>query len=273
MNHALLSDLVLGLAACSYTAATLSFTLHLARKGGWQQATRIARWLMALGVVLHAGYLGYVSVAQHVCPMKTIHFGVSSGGLAAAFVYLVARRYLKIYGLGVFVAPISLIFLLAGRFVAVHQLSPELRSNLLPLHITANVLADAFFVIATGAAAMYLFQERQLKAKRGSAVFGRLPPIDALDRTAHIFLVAGFLLATVGAATGTLWVAKLQVGTTAEFLRVLIGYATWAVFSAVLLLRATLGWRGRRAAYGTLIGFVLAMIVVLLYLVGSGASA
>ena len=170
-------------------------------------------------------------------------------------------------------APIALVFLLAGRFVTVHQVSPSLRGSLLPLHVSSNVLGDAFFIIASGAAAMYLFQERQLKAKRVSSVFGRLPPIDSLDRTAHVFLVAGFLLATIGAATGTVWVAKLQFGTMQELLRVLLGYVTWCVFSAVLLLRATLGWRGRRAAYGTIIGFVFAMIVVLLYLIGAGGTS
>jgi len=272
VNHALLSDVVLGLAAFSYLGATVAFTLHLARRGGWEQATRTARWLLAIGVALHAVYLGYMGAARHVCPMKTIHLGISSAGVAAAFVYLVARRALKIYGLGVFVAPISLVFLLAGRFAAINQVSPALRGSLLPLHVSANVLGDALFVLASGAAAMYLFQERQLKAKRVGSVVGRLPPIDALDRAAHVFLAAGFLLATVGAATGTIWVAKLHVGTTPELLRVLLAYATWGVFSVVLLLRATLGWRGRRAAYGTLAGFALAMIVVLLYLFGAGGS-
>lgn len=271
MNHALLSDVVLGLAAFGYIAATLAFSLHLARRGGWEQALGVARKLLGASAVLHAGYLAYVGVAQHICPMKTIHFGISAGGLAAAFVYLMARRVLHIYGLGVFVAPIALVFLLAGRFVAEHQVSPTLRTGLLPLHVSANVLGDAFFVLAAGAATMYLIQERQLKAKRGASVFGRLPPIDSLDRAAHIFLVAGFLFATVGAATGTVWVAKLHVGTTTELLRVLIGYASWTVFSAVLLLRATLGWRGRRAAYGTLVGFGFAMVVVLLYLFGEGS--
>lgn len=272
MDHALLSDLVLGLAACSYTAATLAFTLHLARRGGSEKALRAARWILGLGVLLHASYLGYVGIAQHVCPMKTIHFGVSAGGLAAALVYLLARRFLSIYGLGVFVAPIALVFLLAGRFVAVEHVAPGLRNSLLPMHVSSNVLGDAFFVLAAGAAAMYLFQERRLKSKRGASVFGRLPPIDSLDRATHVFLIAGFLFATIGAATGTIWVAKLQVGTTAEFLRVLLGYVTWTIFSAVLLLRASLGWRGKRAAYGTLIGFVFAMTVVLLYLLGSGGD-
>lgn len=268
MNHALLSDLVLGLAACCYFVATLGFTTHLAKRGGSKSASAISRQLMGAGVALHAVYIVYISAVQHVCPVKTIHYGLSLGGLTAALLYLLVRKFLKIYGIGVFVSCIALIFIIAGRFFPIHQVSSGLQSGLLPLHVAANVLGDACFVIASGAAATYLFQERQLKAKKGSSVFGRLPPIDTLDRTAHIFLVAGFLLATIGAATGTIWVAKLHIGKTTEILRVLLGYATWSVVSAVLLLRATLGWRGRRAAYGTLVGFALAMIVVLLYFVG-----
>jgi len=40
----------------------------------------------------------------------------------------------------------------------------------------------------------------------------------------------------------------------------------------VLLLRAAAGWRGRRAAYGTIAGFGFALLVLLIYLL-RGASA
>ena len=271
MNHALLPDIVLGLAALGYVAATIAFAIHLARQGGWEKALRVARWILAGSVSLHALALGLDGIAQPVCPMKTIHFGVSMGGLVAAFVYLIARRVLRIYGLGVFVAPVAVVFLLAGRFMAEPAVVPALHTGMLPVHIAANILGDSFFVLAAGSATMYLVQERQLKTKRGASVFGRLPPIDSLDRASHIFVIVGFLLASFGAATGTIWIAKLSLSTTTEIVRLLISYASWAVFSAVLLLRATLGWRGRRAAYGTLVGFVFAMIVLTLYLFREGS--
>jgi ABC-type uncharacterized transport system permease subunit len=146
-------------------------------------------------------------------------------------------------------------------------------SRLLPLHVTANVVGDALFLLASGAAAMLLFQERRLKAKRGASVFGRLPPLDALDRASHTFLLGGFLFMTIGVAIGTVWVSKLHVGSPAEFVRMLLGYVSWGIFSGVLLLRATLGWRGRRAAYGTLAGFACALLVILLYLLGIGSAS
>jgi ABC-type transport system involved in cytochrome c biogenesis permease subunit len=51
-----------------------------------------------------------------------------------------------------------------------------------------------------------------------------------------------------------------------EVTRAIFGYVTWLVIAAVLFLRAAAGWRGRRAAYGTLTGFGLAVVVLLLYL-------
>jgi ABC-type uncharacterized transport system permease subunit len=68
-------------------------------------------------------------------------------------------------------------------------------------------------------------------------------------------------------------VSKLTVGTTSELLRILLGYMTWLVFSAVLVLRLTFGWRGKRAAYGTLAGFALSMFVVSLYLIKAGMNS
>jgi hypothetical protein len=41
----------------------------------------------------------------------------------------------------------------------------------------------------------------------------------------------------------------------------------------VLLLRAAAGWRGRRAAYGTIAGFGFTVLVLLLYLVRDATAA
>jgi len=44
---------------------------------------------------------------------------------------------------------------------------------------------------------------------------------------------------------------------------------SWALIGGVLFLRASAGWRGRRAAVGTILGFGLAMLVLAFYLVRS----
>jgi ABC-type transport system involved in cytochrome c biogenesis permease subunit len=41
-----------------------------------------------------------------------------------------------------------------------------------------------------------------------------------------------------------------------------VALGVWAVFAAVLVLRVVAGWRGRRAAIGTIIGFASALTVL-----------
>src|ERR1700759_3708353 len=112
-------------------------------------------------------------------------------------------------------------------------------------------------------------QERRLKQKKMQGVFERLPAIDALDRAEHGFLVAGFPLLTIGILTGTIWAREIEAGGAAAIARSALSYASWALIGGVLLLRAAAGWRGRRAAFGTILGFGLTLIVLALYLVRS----
>jgi ABC-type uncharacterized transport system permease subunit len=110
-----------------------------------------------------------------------------------------------------------------------------------------------------------LVQERRLKTKRLTKI-GSLPPLDTLDRAVHRFLVLGFPLLTVGVVSGTFWAYQLESGSFDEVMRIVLGYTTWLLIGSVLLLRTAAGWRGKRSAYGTLLGLGFAMSVLVAYM-------
>ncbi len=227
---------------------------------------RIAPHLLAVGAVFHGAHIVVSSLVLHVCPVEGMHFAMSVLSMFACLVYVVLRRRYRIDVLGAFVAPLALTFLLASRIVAVQREPTRLRGAILPLHVTVNLLGIGLFTLAFAAATLYLVQEKQLKKKALGGVFQRLPPLDALDKAEHRFLVLGFPLLTIGILTGTLWAPRIEAGSAADIARAAFGYATWLLFAVVLLLRAAAGWRGRRAAYGTIAGFGFAVLVLLLYL-------
>jgi len=237
--------------------------------------TRVAPLLLLVGVVLHAAQIVVSSFVLHVCPVEGMHFGMSVVSVVACATYLAMRGRYHIDVVGAFVAPLALTFLVASRFVAVDAPEPSLRmrSAILPVHVTVNLLGDALFTLAFAAAVAYLVQENQVKKKRLGGVFLRLPPLDALDQAEHKFLLAGFPLLTIGILTGTIWARRVEGGVGADVGRALFGYATWLLFAAVLFLRAAAGWRGRRAAYGTIAGFGFAVVVLILYLLKSLGGA
>jgi ABC-type uncharacterized transport system permease subunit len=165
--------------------------------------------------------------------------------------------------LGLFVAPLGLMMTLGTFFVGTSAPERRLPPSFIGLHALSALVGFAMFLLACGAAVLYLVQERRLKKQR---LPGRgLPALDALDRAVHRFLVAGFPLLTLAVVTGTVWARKLEQGSPEEIFKNALAYATWLMFGGVLLLRVVAGWRGRRAAYGTVAGFACELVVLGLY--------
>lgn len=266
----LLANALFAATALLYLAASTLFIGDLAGRAGkgvWP--ARLAPWLLGAGVPLHAAQIVVWSLVLGVCPVEGIHFALSVASMLACLAYLLGRLRFRMDAVGAFVAPQALAFLLASRFVgpAVDS-EPRLRSALLPFHVASSLFGIALFTLASAAAVAYLLQERHLKQKNLDGI-DCLPPIDALDRAEHRFLVAGFPMLTVGILTGTIWAREVQAGGAAEVARAALSYAAWSLIGGVLILRASAGWRGRRAALGTIVGFGLTMLVLVFYLVRS----
>ena len=254
--------------AAAYLVASVLFIGYLVGVPTGASWNRLAPRLLGVGAALHAAHIVVASLVAHVCPVEGIHFAMSVASLFACVVYLAFRTRWRIDVVGAFVAPLALTSLLASRFVGGGDVapSPAVKSALLPLHVAINMLGVALFCLASGAAITYLVQEKQLKKKRLEGVFQRLPPLDSLDRAEHRLLLTSFPLLTIGIVTGSLWTKKIEIGGAFALLHAAFGYSAWLICAGVLLLRAGAGWRGRRAAYGTIAGFGFTVILLLLYL-------
>jgi ABC-type uncharacterized transport system permease subunit len=275
-----MAELTSALAALLYTISGVLFFLDVARPrvgGGSIAATpgragRLAPLLLGAGGVGHLAYVTIASFVVHVCPIHSIHFFLSVASLITIAAFLAARARFRIDALGMLVAPLGLAFLLGTYFLGKPAPEPRLSPLFIALHVMANLIGVALFLLAGGAAGLYLVQENRLKRKRRTGLLAALPPLDALDRAVHAFLIAGFPLLTLGVITGTYWAQKLELGSPDEVMRTIFGYATWLLIAAVLLLRAGAGWRGRRAAYGTLAGLACVAVVLVIYLVRPAAA-
>jgi ABC-type transport system involved in cytochrome c biogenesis permease subunit len=114
------------------------------------------------------------------------------------------------------------------------------------------------------ASVAYLVQERLLRKKKIGTAFRNLPPLHVLDEIVHRLIVVGWLLMTAGMVAGAFF-AKQQWGAYWSWdPRQTWSLLTWFLFTAILHARLTAGWRGRHAAYLTL----LAVGLVLLGLAG-----
>ncbi len=247
--------------AAAYASASFLFFRFLVR--GDQEVGMSAPRLVAVGAALHAVAVVVASYRFRQCPVEGIQLPLGVAAVLMCGGYAALRRKFRIDVAGVFLAPLALVSLLAFPFG--DSDAREARSVLLPIHVTLTLLGFALFGLAFSAASLYLVQERLVKIKRVDGLSRRLPPLDALDRAEHRFLLAGFPLLTLGILTGTFWVQHAHTGSFADVFRTAVGYLAWIVIASVLLLRGAAGWRGHRAAYGTIAGFGFALVVLMVY--------
>lgn len=251
-----MAELLFWPALLAYGEAAVAYAGN-ARSPG--RAGRLATWGVRLGWLLQTGLLAVQAERSDGFPWDTW------AGSLNLFVWLVVTVYLfwgcrtRYRLLGLAVMPPAAVLLLAaglGGATSTHT-GGVYSSTFLVLHVGLVLAAFAGFTLAAGLAALYLWQERRLKHRRAGGVLGRAPSLVTLD--------------TLGARVVALAVPALTGGIVAGFVRLrsqggsvdaLMGVtlATWAIFTASVVLRHGLGWRGRRAAYLVLAGFALVVV-------------
>lgn len=250
----------------AYSVAATLYFLDLIRREGLSVGAHWGARLLSAGALFHLAHLLAASLWTRVCPVESINFALSLAALIATTVFLFLRKRSNLHVMGAFVAPLALTFLVSAQFVSADTQS-HVSKAMLAFHITANVLGVGLFLLAGAASVFYLVQERRLKQKRFDFAGTRLPPLDALDATEHRLLLAGFPLLTFGVVTGAMFISQIGPMTSIAAIRAVLGYATWVLVAGVLILRALAGWRGRRAAWGTLAGVICVLLVILMYAV------
>ena len=183
--------------------------------------------------------------------------GLSFVAFLTVGLYLLAGRTFRIPTLGAFVAPVVVMILLpAHAFPDPPAAPPAWMGWIRPLHIVMALGGLALFTLGFLISTLYLLLQRELKAKRPGAMFRRLPSLAQLDRMTQQVMTAGFVLLTLTLLTGVLYpVSSAESSTLRQLTKEAMGVVAWGLTAAILVLRQILGWRGRRVALATMMGF------------------
>jgi len=255
---------LLKITAVIYLLATGSFILYLVLPK--DSLSRLSPLLLLSGFLVHTSalgihffYTGYPAVAQ-------FREAFSFYGWLMVGLYLLVQLKYRLTVLGCFIAPLAFLISLAAFAFGTGsgEIPPQLKTYWLPLHVSLAFLGNAFFALAFGVSLIYLLQEYQLKNKKITVLHKRVPSLETLDRLNYIFLVWGFPLMTSGILTGSLW-AQVQWGHYWSWEpRQISSTITWLLYGALLHGRITAGWRGKRAALWTIVGFAVLLSYFLL---------
>lgn len=257
--------------AVLYAIACALYLVLLTR--GAESMRRVPGTVFVAALGAHLAFLLLESPAPGDFPLGDLAHILSISSLGIGVVFLLASDRFDVTMLGAFVVPISLmLFLASGIGSAYAPVSQPVQSVVLSLHIGANVLGLAAFALAFAAGVAYVVQERLLRRRQLGGVFQRLPSLRVLDAIGLRAVLTGFPLLTFGMVTGTFWL--LRADGSEFYVSQALGVIAWLIFAGVLVLRVAAGWQGRKAAVGTIMGFVCTLLVLAGYLVrAAGGSA
>ena len=111
-----------------------------------------------------------------------------------------------------------------------------------------------------------------LESKRFNVLYAKLPPLDFLDRLNQQSIVLGFPLLTLGIITGAISAQFAQGAYVSWNPEQTWALVTWVFYFIVLMGRIMVGWRAKRAAFLTIIGFA-GVILTLIGVVVKGDGA
>ena len=161
--------------------------------------------------------------------------------------------------LGSFVAPFAAFLMIISSAMPWMQgpVKPIFKSLWLTVHVGTIFLGNGMFAIAFLAAIMYLIQEHQIKRKRLGSFYSRLPSLATLDTLNYHSLIYGFPFLTLGMITGSIY-AQYALGKYWQWdPKEVWSLITWLFYGALLHERLVVGWRGRRAAFMSIICFCI----------------
>ncbi|MBB6428508.1 cytochrome c biogenesis protein CcsA [Algisphaera agarilytica] len=186
--------------------------------------------------------------------------------MAIVGLYIQSRP--RLGGMAVFILPMLTLILAWAICASAWTYRPFNLNSLSPVwtgvHLAGVYLGTLGCAVAAMAGVMYLFVQRQLKLKRNPRGLLRLASLESLERLITQAASLGFGLLTVGLVSGV-----VILRTEGEVLgpgwwyspKVLFAFAAWLVYAVVMNVRYASVFRGRRAAWLAIGGFVLLLVV------------
>lgn len=207
-------------------------------------------------VLLHLADLVALTMRWHQFPAVTVSQALSVLAFAVAVVYAIVESHGRERSTGFWMVSMVFVFqLLSSLLQRPEPPKRELFHNpIFATHVSLALLGYAAFAVAAGYGFLFLRLYRELKAGRFGTFYGKLPPLEVLERMMLGALTVGFLALTGAASVGAFWAQHVFGDGWIRDPKILFTIATWCLYGLALLMRRLRQWQGRQTAVASLAG-------------------
>ncbi len=259
MNFLFLVTLLIYLAASIFHALSLAIGNRSEVSTLRPTIERIALWGTTVGFACLTLFIARWWLRQGHFPMTHWTDSTAFVAWAITLIYLIIVRLTHLRALGSFVVPVAFLAILISYSFArnTSTLPEQLHTYWLVAHTSLIFLAYAAFIAAFGFGLMYLIAEKKIRAKTHTLLSNLLPPLGNSDEFGYRCTFIGVILLSMGIIVGILWTQYIQE-LPWKWLdaKIIFTLVTWFLYVAQIAIRQLWGWRGRKAAYAAIIGFI-----------------
>ncbi len=257
------ADVVLQITTALYFLSMTGYLMFLFnQKPVYQKA---AFYLISSAIVCHFASMVIYTVAKGHVPIHNLPQSLSMAAFAVGCMFWVFHFKYDLKILGVFASILLSAIMLAVLMLpdAPVEKNAVLKGFWFYSHIALVFAGEAALALACGAGILYLLQEKGIKTKNPGFFFKRLPSLDLLDNVGYTCLTTGFALLTIGLVAGFIYAKTIWGKFWSWDPKEVASVGTWVVYAALLHLRLYSGWRGRKSAVMTIIGFLIIIFTFL----------
>lgn len=257
---------ILWVAVFGYAASFIFYLIANIFK--WDKGNRLGLYLLASAFTAH-------TMAITVRWLETGHppvMGRFENHLAGSWfvilmIFFINRWVKKTNIFGLIMIPFALIMLGQGLMSQpqLQPLAPNYKSNWLWIHVTFAWLAYSSFSIAGGLSLVFLLKGRYKNLKE-AFFFKYFPELDVVSDINLKFIIFGFISQTVMLISGSIWANSLWGSYWSWDVLETWALITWLAFAIVIHFRFTLGWKGNRVAWLTIIS--LSTVIIAFFGIG-----
>lgn len=241
------------------------FILKRPKVGWW------ARFLTGAGFICQTLSIGANSIANHGTPLTGPN-ALILGAWALVLIYFVMEHVIKIKIYGAFLIPVAVVFMIVGQLLGgpaagahldAAQIQ-QLQSWRVAFHVALILFGNAAFVFGAVSSMLYLFQDNQFKRHRSNLLTRRLPSLATLQTVARRSISLGFPVYTAGLLLGIVRAVEEHVPQWYLDPRIMLAGVVWAVYAVYLVRVYRHGISSRSAAWLSIAGFVLVIILAII---------
>ena len=213
----------------------------------------VSFWAICAGFLFTTMFLFDRGHAIGRCPITNRFEVLVFMTWSMVLIYLLIGSTYRLSLMGAFTAPVACALLFFAVALSPNESAVKrIKVNpWLEAHTSFSIMACGAFALACIAGVMFLIQERQLKTRQPSSIFYRLPPITALSVVNSRLLWLGFILFTVGLATGFL------IGGHINWLQAVWSILVWCVYGGILIARVRHAMAAKWVATLSIVAFSL----------------